>query len=404
MNILFPTISKLNDINGDGIYMDLLHEFCNHGHNVYIVSPIERKSKEKEQLIVGNHLHILRVKILNIQKTNVIEKGLSTITIEFLYLRAMKKHFNGIKFDLILFPTPPITFSGLVARIKKRDKAKTYLLLKDIFPQNAVDLGMFKKDSLFYKYFRKKEKELYCIADNIGCMSPANVKFVIEQNRDIDPKKVEVNPNSVKLSLESYMESSGIREKDAIRMKYGIPLDKTVFVYGGNLGKPQGLDFLPIVLGNNEKRKNAFFLIVGNGTEYNKIKVWFDDIHPKNAMLLHRLSKHDYDKLISSCDVGLIFLDHRFTIPNYPSRLLGYLQNKMPIICATDNNTDMGPIAVKNGYGLWCKNGNIDEFDSIVDKINNPRKIKEMGENGYMFLCENYTVEKSYATIMKHFS
>ena len=34
----------------------------------------------------------------------------------------------------------------------------------------------------------------------------------------------------------------GVRE--SIRKKYAIPSDKTVFVYGGNLGKPQGISFL----------------------------------------------------------------------------------------------------------------------------------------------------------------
>lgn len=401
MNILFPTISRINDVNSSGIYLDLLHEFGSHGHEVYIVSPIERKFNEREQLIDDDHIHILRVKILNMQKTNVVEKGLSMLTIERRYLRAIKKYLGGIKFDLILFPTPPITFSGLVKRIKIRDNAKAYLLLKDIFPQNAVDLGMFSRKSFFYRYFRGKEKELYRIADYIGCMSPANVRYVLDHNKEIAPQKVELCPNSIKLHKENKLLK--VDERNAIRRKYAVPTDKIVFIYGGNLGKPQGLHFMPKVLESNEKRNDVFFLIVGDGTEYGMLKKWFDTYQPANAKLLQGLPKEDYDILVGSCDVGLIFLDRRFTIPNYPSRLLSYLQNRMPVLCAVDKNTDIGTIAVENGYGYECENGNLYDFDAIVDEMCSSQKISFMGEKGYEFLCANYTVEQGYETIIKHF-
>ena len=106
--------------------------------------------------------------------------------------------------------------------------------------------------------------------------------------------------------------------------------------------------------------------------------------------------------LVRSCDVGLIFLDHRFTIPNYPSRLLGYIENKMPVICATDVNTDIGKIAEENGYGYWCESVKPEDFTALVDKmLASDRKM--MGENGYQFLKENYVVEHTYNAIMRHF-
>jgi len=37
----------------------------------------------------------------------------------------------------------------------------------------------------------------------------------------------------------------------------------------------------------------------------------------------------------------MIFLDYRFQIPNFPSRLLSYMAAGMPVIVATDPNTDM---------------------------------------------------------------
>ena len=118
--------------------------------------------------------------------------------------------------------------------------------------------------------------------------------------------------------------------------------------------------------------------------------------------MFHRLPKNDYDQLVSVCDVGLIFLDYRFTIPNYPSRLLPYLMEKKPIIAATDPNCDTGRIAEENGYGYWCPSNNVDAFTQCVDKMLKS-DLEEMGENGYRFYFENYTVAHTYNAIIKHF-
>ena len=57
---------------------------------------------------------------------------------------------------------------------------------------------------------------------------------------------------------------------------------------------------------------------------------------------MRSLPKADYETIVASCDVGMIFLDHRFTIPNFPSRMLSYMKAKIPILAVTDPNTDVG--------------------------------------------------------------
>lgn len=152
-------------------------------------------------------------------------------------------------------------------------------------------------------------------------------------------------------------------------------------------------------------KKDRFFLVVGSGTEYEKIAQWFETHQPSNAKLLSALPKKEYDQLVQSCDVELIFLDPRFTIPNYPSRLLSYLEYKMPVLMATDLNTDIGKIAEENGYGLWCENGDLTTFNALLDKLANNSTLRtKMGEQGYKFLKENYTVKHGYEIIMKHFA
>ena len=407
MNLIYLTLARITDVEQRGVHSDIMRKFRDEGHEVYIVCPCERRLGKKTSLTTVKGVHVLDVKTLNVQKTNVLEKGIGTLLLERQYQAAIKKYLKGVKFDLITYSTPPITFTNVVKYLKKQNPgAISYLQLKDIFPQNAVDIGMFSKSSLFYKYFRKKEIELYKASYYIGCMSPANVKFVLDHNDFVSPDRVEVAPNSIELAspavVEAVVEPVETAETKAIREKYGLPTDKPIFIYGGNLGKPQGIDYLIKCLDANKDRQDCYFVVIGTGTEFPKLKAWYEDCKPTAVKVMAGLPKEDYDKLVKSCDVGLIFLDHRFTIPNYPSRLLSYLENKMPVICATDVNTDMGPLAEQNGYGYWCESVNPADFTALVDKMLQ-LDIAAMGEKGYQFLCDNYLVEHTYRAIMKHF-
>ena len=400
MNILFLSIVRFLDINDRGIYTDLMRKFTSEGHNVSVVYPAERRFNECTELKIRDNVSLLRIKTLNIQKTNIIEKGVATIALESQFLEGIKKYFSNVKFDLVIYSTPPITFTKVIKYIKKRDSATSYLLLKDIFPQNAVDLGLLKENSLIHQYFKRKEHKLYECSDFIGCMSPANLDYILKNNPSISADKVEVNPNSI----EPNMSSLHKWEKDAIRMEFGIPDDKIILVYGGNLGKPQGINFLIDVLSANKTNKDVFFVIVGDGTEFVKLSHTITTQYIDNAKLLKVLPKRDYDKLISSCDIGLIFLDPSFTIPNFPSRLLSYLEAKMPVISATDNNTDIGRIMENNEFGFWAKSGDLKTFNNILKScVGQHEMLKEMGNKGYQFLLDNYQVSNSYKLIIDKF-
>jgi len=402
MDVLFLTLSRIADVRSHGIYTDLMRKFRDEGNSVYIVTPHERRFGKKTELVDCDGVKVLGVKTLNIQKTNVVEKGIGTLFIESQYKSAIKKFFADVKFDLVLYSTPPITFTKVVKFVKQQNpQVVSYLLLKDIFPQNAVDIGMFGKNSLFYKMFRQKEVELYKTSDYIGCMSPANVKFVLEHNDFIDPNRVEVAPNSIEVETKEKSTEEIAQERIAIREKYKFPQDKPIFIYGGNLGKPQGIPFLIQSLDALKNRSDVHFVIAGDGTEYGRIQYWMDSAKPQNVSLFKRLPKEDYEALARNCDVGLIFLDHRFTIPNYPSRLLSCLAAKMPIIAATDSNTDIGKIAEENGYGYWCESNDVKAFVACVDKMLASDR-KAMGKVGYKFLLENYQVKNTYNAIIRH--
>jgi glycosyltransferase involved in cell wall biosynthesis len=262
--------------------------------------------------------------------------------------------------------------------------------LKDIFPQNAVDLKIISKKSLLYYFFRRQEINLYNISDYIGCMSKRNYDYLLENNKYINKNKVEINPNSINI-------------KERVLVKNISKANKLTIIYGGNLGKPQGIKYLINAIKSCNSIINIEFLIVGNGTDDYLIKDWIINEAPENIQYFEMLPKNEYDKLLENASIGIICLDKNFTIPNYPSRLLSYMEYKIPVICLTDKNTDIGIDANENGYGFWCLSDDTDSFKNFILKFqNNPEIITKMGENAFNYLKNNFDVINSFNIIDKH--
>ena len=395
LNVLFISLLDFSDLNESNIYTDLLSEFVEQGHFVTAISPIEKKNYSNQKDIFLDNIRIYKPLIGNIQKTNIIEKGISTITLERIIIRKLKK--INIKFDLILYTTPPVTFEKCIRYIKKRDNAISYLLLKDIFPQNAIDLGIIKTNfpgKLIHNFFKKKEANLYKVSDFIGCMSPANMSYIIQHNK-IDPSKIEVNPNTEKPKF-PYKETS----RNETLSKYKIPNNKRIFIYGGNFGKPQGVDFIKSSLMEVELKKNVFFVLVGSGTEYDRLSEFIMTKKLRNSMIMPKLPRDKFEELVQSCDVGLIFLDYRFTIPNFPSRLLTYLKYKKPVLMAIDRATDVGTISKDNDFGDFVYSNDVEAFSNMIDVFANSDSLEIMGQNAFRYYMDNYTSIVSYNKII----
>ena len=394
--VIFISLVQIDSLDERGIYQDLLRQFALNGHEVTIVCPVERRIGLRTRLIKEGRVSILQVRSLNIQKSPIWEKGIALLSVNFVLQKAVKKHLSTSRFDIILYATPPITITRLIRWLKRKSDAKTYLLLKDIFPQNAVDMGMLSNTSTLHSYFKRKEKQLYELSDRIGCMSPGNVEYIIRHHPELT-SRVEENPNSIDLTKVRQVNTN----KSLVFEKWGIPADSVVYLYGGNLGKPQGTSFLVSVIEGAVSLSNAYFLIVGDGTDYPVLRQWFEDNRPHNAKLVQRLPKADFDELAACCDVGLILLRKEFTIPNFPSRLLTYLENKLPVLAMTDTASDIGPIIEREGFGKWCLYGDKEEVLNQISFLSSNDQLRSrMGEKGFDYMKENYDVKISYDKII----
>lgn len=400
MKILFITIGPFKSIEQSGIYTDLLRMFKKNGHDVYVICSRERREGEFTEQYCEAGINVLRVRIGNITKVHFLEKGISTLLVGRKYYNAFEKFYKSIHFDCILYTTPPVTIISIVKKIKKKTGAFTYLMLKDIFPQNAVDLGIFNKHGItgfVYWYFRFIEKKLYEYSDMIGCMSPANVEYILKNNAEIQKNKVEVCPNTIDLIKIQKNLSKEIYEK------FNIPQNKLLFIYGGNFGRPQNVDFIVKVLQKYNGHDSVHFIMCGSGTEYHKIEK--ESNFNQNVTCIRQLPYEEYIQLLNISHIGLIFLDERFTIPNFPSRILDYLNFQLPILLSTDTCTDIGKIVEENECGWWIKGNNEIDFFQKVCEIKeqykkNDNYLQYKGENARKLLQRKFTTQNAFNIII----
>jgi glycosyltransferase involved in cell wall biosynthesis len=208
---------------------------------------------------------------------------------------------------------------------------------------------------------------------------------------------VHENPNSIKPS-ERQKTSIG---QIPILNEFTIPANALKMVYGGNFGLPQGINFILKALKALACRDDVYTILVGDGTEFDKICRFIQNEKINNAHLLKSLPKADYIELLAHMDVGLIFLDHRFTIPNFPSRALDYMDAGLPIILATDPNTDIGTIITQAGAGLWCESNDVMSFLKCVNVMQQDKSFRSTaGKASRQLLMDRYTAYHSADIIL----
>ena len=403
MNVLFLTISNIKDFNSRSLYIDLMKHFISQGHYVTVLSGCEkraRQSTDKDYYECGHEGEIYKVFLPDITKVgNAVKKGIGLLSLIPAYRCAVRKAMRQKTYDLVVYGSPPVTIYSAVSAVKKKQDAFSYLLLKDIWPYDCLYDNTLSKKGLkgiaFY-VLAMMARKLYKASDCIGVMSPANVQFLHENEPLIPLQKIEVNPNSIN----PFVVMCDSTRQAELRKKYGIPQNKVIFLYGGNLGTPQGLEFAMESVKASSIVRDAFFVFVGSGTKKKWIEEYIAKERLANILLLDAMPKDEYETLVFACDVGLIYLNHACLSPNFPSRLLPYMQASIPVICATDPYTDVGKIAQKNGYGLWCESDDTGAFVECVKKMNDESIRTDMGLKAYQYLLKHFTVAVTYEKIM----
>jgi glycosyltransferase involved in cell wall biosynthesis len=377
------------DIKGNSsMYTDLALEFVAQGHEIFVAVA---DGPGKTIINLEGGINVLRVNTLELFSTSFIKKGFANIFLPYQVSRAIKKYFHKQRFDAVIASTPPITYLNVVKKLKRNFKCNFYLILRDIFPQNAIDLGIMR-NPILKAYFRNQERKLYAISDHIGCMSWGNISYIKKHNPELEPAKLHLLPNWKNVTRYTSLDLT-------LKSKYGLD-NKFIALYGGNLGRPQQIDFILELAKETSYLKDVVFLLIGEGTEKVRLVELVKKNNLKNVIIKDSLPRYQYQELVKVCDIGLINLSSKFTIPNIPSRTLSYWEAKLPVLASIDQHTDFSSILDESASGLWSITGDIQTYKRNFEKLYNNKQLRStMGENGYKYLLNNCTTEHAYSII-----
>jgi len=397
--ILFLGLHYPDVQHDSSLYTELIDELASAGADIRVVAPVVDPGRVG--LCEEGKVTVLRVPAGPLLNTGLFQKALSNLALPFRYYGYLRRYLTPWRPDWVVTPTPPITLTPLVWWFKRHTKSKSYLILRDIFPQNAVDLGLISRFGPAHAFFRLLEKWTYKTADRIGCMSPANIRYVLDHNPVALPDKLHILPNWIS---ERYIHSS--MDRRSARCRWGVGEDDLLCVFGGNLGKPQNPGFLIDVAEAVKDDSRIKIVIVGKGTESAIIGQVINSRGLKNISLRDRLPKSQYQQLLAAADIGLILLSDRFSIPNIPSRLMGYWAAAVPVMAATDKNTDLDDAFLhRYGGGTSVQMGDIEGFaDKLRWFAEHPREAEEMGLRGQRAIRERFTSKHAAAIVLDQLS
>jgi glycosyltransferase involved in cell wall biosynthesis len=393
MKVLFLML-HCPDLNLESsfLYSDLANEFKDNGHDVTIIAPA--LNNQKTGLYIENDMKVLRVNVLKSDNvSSVLKKGVALSLLPYQYKAAFKKYLSKKEFDLLLMPTPPITLVDFAVYIKKKFKSKFYLILRDIHPESCRSIETCT-NPFIYKFLHVKAQKAYKHADFIGCMSDANIEFVKKIAPTIKQDKIVLLPNWQK--LEPYT-----KPINNIREKYGLE-NKFIAVFGGTIGVGQDLDSVVRLAEHYKNNENIAFLVVGKGIRKHILVESVQRKRLKNVIILDYLPRNEYNDLLKSVDLGLISIDHRYKVPTCPSKIIGYMAMKIPVIAMINKGSDYGQTYIKKpACGLWSED--LDDKQMIENFeffYKNKSACSEYGVSGYNYYIEHFTSKNAYIHIM----
>ncbi|MEK7089450.1 MAG: glycosyltransferase family 4 protein, partial [Patescibacteria group bacterium] len=370
------------------LMQELAEGLAHKGHAVTVVTAypkhyLTEASKDVvfEERSDENGIEVIRVRILPHHKVNFIVRGISQLTMPFLFFRKTKKYVKG-KIDAAIIYSPPLPLGLIAGMLKRRYGARTLLNLQDIFPQNAIDLGILKFKPAIW-FFERIEKCVYKKVDVITFHSEGGRKFLIE-TKHVPAYKIVAVPNWV--DIEAYQVGAG---EKSFRKEWNLE-NKFIFLFAGIFGPAQGLEFVLRVAEELKDIKDAAFLLVGDGMEKEKIVARTKELNLTNVVIKPFISQKEYASLVAESDVGLVCLSTKNKTSFVPGKLLGYMAAHKPALAFLNKESD-GFHAIKDaecGYATTADN--LGEATSLARKMYSERGVlPAMGERGFIYAKKN---------------
>lgn len=390
MNILLITDAYPPEVRSASQLMQELAEGLNEkGHKVFVITCYpkynltdEQRKRSYQIVTKENTIEVIRVKTLPHHNVNFIIRGISQLLLPFLLYYYVKKYIKS-KIDIVIVYSPPLTLSKIGIQVKKRYNAKYILNVQDIFPQNAIDLGILN-NKILITFFERLERTAYREADKIIVHSRGN-KLFIEENRGIPKNKIHVINNWIDISLYDEVTRTG-----KFRREYGID-DKIVFLFGGVLGPSQGLDLIIKLAERLKEIPEICFLFVGDGVEKERLEKLAERLSLSNVFFKPFVAKEEYPELVKDSDVGLVCLTSKNKTPVVPGKILGYMAAGVPIAAFLNKESDAHSIISASGCGYAAISDDEESAYQIIWRICREKsRLKSLGENGYKYVRAHF--------------
>jgi glycosyltransferase involved in cell wall biosynthesis len=372
---------------------ELSAELVKQGHQPVVFVP-DPEIAQRVVITCSEGITVVRFRSGKIKNTSMLNRAFNEYILSYTAWRNAKSYLIANKCDLIVFCSPSIFWGNLVSKLKKLWNCRSYMVIRDIFPEWSVDAGLLKRGSLVHRLFTRKEMQQYAIADRIAVQSPANLDYFKKIDRDFTGK-TEILYNWVD------EHPPVIRHTVNYRNKYNLN-NKVVFFYGGRFSPAQDIDNIVRLAESLQDYSNASFLLVGNGSEFDRIQNLVKNKKLSNIQVHPEVTQEEYLPLLSQFDVGLITLDKQLTTHNFPGKLLSYMQLSKPILASINPGNDLKQVVEEYSAGLVSINGDDEKLrENAVSLINNSELRKQLGNNANIMLKSLFSVKNACSRILQ---
>jgi len=352
---------------------DLAQELLQLGHEPIIITPSEDLHKACISETIDG-IQVFRLSTLKTINVGNIKRGINEILLPFIILyRIRKSNFPIKELNAIVWYSPTIFFGPVVKFLKSSSNCPSYLILRDIFPEWTLDLGILKKGPIYY-LFKLVAKYQYSVADIIGVQTSSNLKY-LEGWAKKPNRKLEVLNNWLSLAHS---------QKTNISLTDTCLNGRKIFIYIGNMGIAQGMDILIDLAESMKNRRDVGFLFVGRGTEVENLQTSVADKKLDNILFYNEIDSKEIPSLLDMCHIGLIALDPRHKSHNIPGKFLTYMQAGLPVLARINGGTDLVDLIKDENVGRVYIGNKVDDFRNLAEElIDNENDLKAMSERGH---------------------
>ncbi len=337
---------------------DLSQELVRQGHFPTVMIP----SADLEQswaLEDMNGVQVIRLKSPRTKDIGYVRRTIGEFLMPFMMLRNLRKSpLAKVHWDGVVWYSPTIFLGPLANALKKASACRSYLIVRDIFPEWAVDMGLMSR-GLVYRFFKAIEHYQYSVADVIGVQTSANLAYFDHWDKQ-DGQRVEVLQNWLADAIDV---GSNISVADS-------PIaGRTIFVYAGNMGVAQGMGVLIDLAERLLSRKDIGFLFVGRGSDAKKLREDAKSRGLDNTLFHDEIDPSEIPGLYAQCHVGIVSLDPRHKTHNIPGKFLSYMQSNLPVLACVNPGNDLVGLIQRECVGRACTDYSVDTLEQLAIKL-----------------------------------